>query len=122
MSIHKIDKGYGFKKNGNIVGKCLVVDKKPTMHISFFVIYEKFRGNNLSSEFYQLLEKEFFSSGFDLVTLETDEFTDNGSKKCGKLESLYKSWGFKASGPERFLYDSTGEFLMRRVPMKKSII
>lgn len=118
MEISRNNNTISFIKNGNHVGKCNIRDKKPELHISFITIYKNFRGQNLSSEFWKLLEGYFIENGYNKITLETDEFTD---KRYGKLVSLYESWGFKIVDPskERYVYDNTGEFMMRKVPMVK---
>jgi len=105
---------YWAKINDELVGKCILVDKKDNIgHLKYIIIYPNHRGKDLSTTFWEMVECQL---SYKKITLSADEF----SEKHGKLVKLYQSWGFTRVGKDRYV-DKFG-YSVRIVNMEKLII
>lgn len=108
---------YNNKEHKEYIGYCsLKKTDNITIYIKYITIEKKYRGQELSKIFMKLLEEEFTKDKIKWIEIEIDEI----NQKHKKLENLYREIGFEINGKER--YENRGDYLVRRVPMKKKII
>lgn len=99
------------------IGKCMITKiKNDVIILRYISIYEKYRGNDYSTEFWKLLESEFRMQGIKCVIMEAKELNE----KYNKLYNLYTSWGFTLNGI--IMYANNGEEVERIIPMKKELL
>ena len=107
---------FSFKKGGIIVGKCIIKKRDiNVVHLKYILIFIKFRGNQLATKFWKLVEDKLRYNGVKKITLLAEEFDE----KHGKLQKLYEAIGFRIDGKINYGYN--GDYLMRRIPMVKEI-
>lgn len=107
---------YFLVNNGIQIGKCIIIkENTDTIILKYISIYENYRGNNYSTQFWNLLENEFRLQNIKYITMEARELNE----KYNKLYNLYTSWGFKINGNIR--YTNNGEEVERVIPMIKEL-
>lgn len=97
------------------IGKCIIIKRYNTITLKYITIYEKYRGNNYSTIFWNLLENEFTSQNVEHIIIEAHE----SNQKYNKLYELYSSWGFEQNGVIKYV--NNGEEVERVIPMIKKL-
>jgi hypothetical protein len=107
---------YGFYIGHINVGKCAVKWTTDTLvYLTDIKIEKKYRGNDLSTIFYNMVEDELVDKEVEVIELHAAEL----DSKKGKLTNLYKSWGFKITGKGYGRYEDIGRVI--DYPMKKEL-
>ena len=107
-----------FNLTNKYIGKIMFVLKsQTTIHINYITVSKKYRGNNYSTEMFNLFYDHITQKYecVDSITLLTQEIYE----KYKKLERLYSSWGFITEGVEQIYYD--GDVCCRKIKMVKSV-
>lgn len=109
---------YLFQLNDNNIGHCIVsFNDNNTVTIEYLYIQPNYRGNNYSTEYYNILENIFRKSDYNYIKMSAHENTN----KYNKLLTLYKSWGFSIIDQNNIIYQNNGDELIRIINLHKII-